>query len=394
MVYTHPSAARVLAALRLPDNRPNEAPMNILDVDVACCRRRQRRLLDEMHRRQIDLIVVQKQEHVQWLAGPRFPWLVESAALLTAAGHCTLVAPQEVSQAAADELVSFDARSIGTLRNDQRQACSAALASYLGRPASGRIGVEFSCFTHYLAGAVAGELVDVEPELFRLRRRKEADELTRLKRAIAATGKMYEAARRTIEPGTSELDVFNRLQAVAVEELGEPLTGTGNDYACGERGGPPRDRRAGDGELYILDLGPAYRGYFADNCRTLAVNRRPTDAQQAAWQKLAEVFPLLERTVKPGVRCREFFATVQAHLDDFMPGGFDHHLGHGIGLFPHEAPHLNPFWDDVFEEGDVFTAEPGLYAPELRAGIRLENDYLVTADGVECLSNFPLELVG
>ena len=37
-------------------------------------------------------------------------------------------------------------------------------------------------------------------------------------------------------------------------------------------------------------------------------------------------------------------------------------------------------------------AEPGLYAPELAAGMRLENDYLVTEDGVELLSDFPLEL--
>ena len=64
----------------------------------------------------------------------------------------------------------------------------------------------------------------------------------------------------------------------------------------------------------------------------------------------------------------------------------------GIGLFPHEGPHLNPQWDDTFEVGDVFTAEPGLYAPDLRGGIRLENDYLVTATGVELLSDFPLEL--
>jgi Xaa-Pro aminopeptidase len=46
----------------------------------------------------------------------------------------------------------------------------------------------------------------------------------------------------------------------------------------------------------------------------------------------------------------------------------------------------------VFEEGEVFTAEPGLYGPELRAGIRLENDYLVTKAGVELLSDFSLEL--
>jgi Xaa-Pro aminopeptidase len=43
-------------------------------------------------------------------------------------------------------------------------------------------------------------------------------------------------------------------------------------------------------------------------------------------------------------------------------------------------------------EGEVFTCEPGMYAPELRAGMRVENQYLVTATGVENLSPFPLEL--
>lgn len=69
------------------------------------------------------------------------------------------------------------------------------------------------------------------------------------------------------------------------------------------------------------------------------------------------------------------------------------YLGHGIGLYSHEAPRLNLAWDDVFEEGDVFAVEPGWYdPPRLRAGIRIENDYLVTSEGVELLSVFPLHL--
>ena len=53
---------------------------------------------------------------------------------------------------------------------------------------------------------------------------------------------------------------------------------------------------------------------------------------------------------------------------------------------------MNPHWDDTFEEGDVFTAEPGLYGPELEAGIRLEQNYRVTAEGVERLTSHPLDL--
>ncbi|HMC09926.1 MAG TPA: M24 family metallopeptidase, partial [Pirellulaceae bacterium] len=57
------------------------------------------------------------------------------------------------------------------------------------------------------------------------------------------------------------------------------------------------------------------------------------------------------------------------------------------------GPHLTPHWNDTFEVGDVFTAEPGLYDEKaLRAGMRIENDYVVTESGIENLSPFPMEL--
>jgi Xaa-Pro dipeptidase len=364
-------------------------------LDVASVRRRQERLLAQMQALRVDLVIVQQTEHVQWLCGARYPWTMTPLAALRADGHVTLVAPKKpVLEAVADEVVTYEAQWLSTLRNDQRKAASEQLVRALGSaPPARRIGVEFSCATAHL-DALAGERVDIEPTLFRLRRRKEPDELACLRRAIAATGQMYALARQIVEPGVPELEVFNRLQAAAVEVCGEPLTGTGNDYQCGARGGPPRaGRRAQAGELYILDLGPAYRGYFADNCRTLAVDRQPTDVQLAAWSHLVDVLRYVEQTVRPGTSCRELFHEVQRRLADAPVGIFNHHLGHGIGLFPHEAPHLNPHWDDTFEAGDVFTCEPGLYDEQaLRAGIRLENDYLVTESGVENLSPFPLEL--
>jgi len=366
--------------------------MSDLNINLDYCRARQKRVLEVMRRLSLDLVIVNRTEHVQWLTGPRFGWVFEPAAALTPDGRCLLVAPNRAPEiAAADQTVTYEAQWHSTLRNDQRQASAAALVKALG-PATGakRIGVEFSCYGSHFD--LAGERVDIEPELFRLRRRKDPDELARLKHAIAATGAMYARAREIIKPGINELDVFSELQAVAVRACGEMLTGTGNDYACGERGGPPRDRQTVDGELYILDLGPAFRGYFADNCRAIAVNGRPTDEQLAAQRHIAEVFSIITSRVKPGVSCKAVFEEVDAHMRRAPLGEFGHHLGHGIGLFPHEAPHLNPYWDDVFEVGDVFTAEPGLYAPELRAGIRLENDYLVTDKGVELLSDFPLEL--
>jgi Xaa-Pro dipeptidase len=369
--------------------------MNELDFNAAGPRGRQQRLLAEMQRLKLDLVVVQTIEHVQWLTGARYPWTMSPFAALAANGRVTLVAPQKPQlEAAAEEVVTYEAQWHSTLRNDQRQAASVELLKTLqGKAGLRRIGVEYSCFTGHLA-ALSGERVDIEPALYRLRRRKDADELARIRKAIAGTEKMYALAREIIEPGITEIEVFNQLQAAAVEEYGEMLTGTGNDYQCGARGGAPRNnRRAQDGELYILDLGPAYRGYFADNSRAFAVNRKPTDEQQTAWTYVMKVFEHVEKTVKPGKSCKELFQEAQAILDQAPVGVFNHHLGHGIGLFPHETPHLNPHWDDTFEVGDVFTCEPGLYDEKvLRAGMRIENDYVVTEAGIENLSPFPMEL--
>jgi Xaa-Pro aminopeptidase len=369
--------------------------MSDLDFNAAACRGRQKRLLSEMQRLNLDLAIVTQIEHVQYLTGARYGWVFQPAAALRSDGHLLLCAPKKpFMEAAADEVVQYEAQWLSTLRNDQRQASAEVLRKAMsGWPAAKRLGVEFSSFgLHY--GDIAGERVDIEPTLYRLRRRKDPDELARIKKAIAGTGKMYSLARQIIEPGITEIEVFNRLQAAAVEEFGEMLTGTGNDYQCGARGGPPRNnRKAQAGELYILDLGPAYRGYFADNSRAFAVSGRLTDEQQTAWTHVMKVFTHVEKTVKPGKSCQELFHEVVEILAAAPVGIFNHHLGHGIGLFPHETPHLNPHWNDSFEVGDVFTAEPGLYDEKLlRAGMRLENDYLVTETGVELLSPFPMEL--
>lgn len=368
--------------------------MGQYDVDVDACRGRQARLIEIMRRHSLDLAVVTQNEHVQWLAGPRYAWTFQPAAALTIDGRLTLVAPNKPPEvSAADEVLTYEAQWHSTMRNDQREASSAVLAKWMNQqPQHDWIGIEYSSFPLFLSQHLKADFFDVEPALYRLRRRKDADELARLKLAIEGTGKMYEVARQIIKPGINELEVFNALQSAAVTHFGEMLTGTGNDYQSGSRGGPPRNRQVEDGELYILDLGPAFRGYFADNARTIAVDGRATDEQQEAWQFVIKVFDHVEKTVQPGKSCRELFDEAQAILDEAPVGVFNHHLGHGIGLFPHEAPHLNPNWDDAFEVGDIFTCEPGLYAPELKAGMRLENDYRVTESGVELLTEFPLEL--
>jgi Xaa-Pro aminopeptidase len=176
-----------------------------------------------------------------------------------------------------------------------------------------------------------------------------------------------------------------------VHVLGEPLTYFGQDFRSNARGGAPRDRNIEAGELMILDLGVGFRGYHSDNARTIAVGGQPSDKQQQAWKAAAGVFDIIQSQARPGASCHALFDEAQRHLDKSLPWIFNHHLGHGVGLAPQEGPHLNPCWEDTLAEGDFIAVEPGLYHDELRTGVRLEQNFLITATGVQLMTDWPLE---
>lgn len=358
-----------------------------LTLSLDFCHQRQQRLREALADVPVDRAIVLSPENIQYLTGFRPHRLMHAAVCLDLAGDCTLIAPNEIPEhVAADDVVSFPAQHLATLRQDQMQETFKRLFDVTGGISWKRTATEAPHDARFSSS------VNLDEYLWKLRRKKEPDELAMIRRAIDCTEAMYAEACEIIQPGISELEVYNQLHAAAVRVAGEPLTALGNDFQCNSPGGPPRDRPAQAGELFILDLGPAYRGYYADNCRTFAVDGKPTAEQLKAWEVITRVLDMVEQTVRPGVSCRELYESAKAMLDDYEPGAFFHHLGHGFGLYPHETPHLNPHWNDVFQEGDVFTAEPGLYTASLKAGIRLEQDYLVTADGVERLTQFPVNL--
>ena len=142
---------------------------------------------------------------------------------------------------------------------------------------------------------------------------------------------------------------------------------------------------ANAGELYILDLGVGFRGYSSDNARTFAVSGERDAPQQRAWEALTAVFAQVESTVRPGVSCRGLYDRAVEMLGHRLQPlvVLGDHLGHGVGLAPQWSAVFESQLDQTFEAGDFFTVEPGLYHDELRYGMRLEQNYLVTEQGVE-----------
>ncbi len=335
----------------------------------------------------LDAALLTHPHHVFYFTNYWTRGLFAPGALVQTEGDVVLSAPADpVDPTAADKVVLYEADRYCTLVDDQPAMSLTPLLPMMG--SFGRIG----CDDPRRPWALQPQIVDLNQVLYTLRRHKDPDEIDMIRRCIVGCEAAYAAAHELLEPGVTELQVFSTMQAAAVQAVGEPIGEMGNDFRSGEPGGGPRQRAAEAGELYILDVGIVVRGYTCDLCRTFAVDGKPTEPQQQAQARIMEAMHHVESTVRPGVGCRQLFDQVHEILDGYQQWKFFHHLGHGIGLFAHEAPRLNPNWDDTFETGDVFTAEPGLYGDNLRAGIRIEHNYLVTEDGLERLSNYPTDL--
>jgi Xaa-Pro aminopeptidase len=71
-----------------------------------------------------------------------------------------------------------------------------------------------------------------------------------------------------------------------------------------------------------------------------------------------------------------------------FPGQPSHPVCHGVGARAHEPPYAHQAGGGEVTEGMVLAIEPGCYVAE-GGGLRVEDNFLITADGAEKLSPFP-----
>ena len=361
-----------------------------MKLTVQGCRERQKRLLSVLEKRGLSGAIISRRDLVLYLTGFHHNRHHAAGAYLGSDGTMSLVCGATPEAVAVDEVIPYDAAYLATMHSRQFEAVAEKLAPVV--PAGAKLGADLGGGIGCISQLGGSDIADLTPELRRLRKRKLPDEVEAIREAIEVSEVMYTAAREAVRPGADELEVFTAIRSAAVSFAGEDLEHFGNDFRSNDMGGLPRRRPMAAEELYILDAGPSLHGYFADNCRTFSVGRSPSPPQQEAWEIIDSLFPVLEAAVVPGVPAGEVFAIANRHLSANGFAGLVHHLGHGIGLTPHETPELNPNYDAVFEVGDVFTMEPGLYGPALKAGIRLEENYLLEESGLRKLTSFPRAL--
>lgn len=367
-----------------PSKLPECEPAHLTRV---YCQERQERLVEQLKSLALDAALLMDRRHVHYFSGHWNPGQKTSVGLLIPTkGRTVLVAAQaNHPRICADIQRAYASTRCGTLVDDQDEAMLAALGSDIQGMRC--VGCDRSVGQYGF-----WECASLRDVLLALRRKKYEDEINLLRRGIAGCEAAYRCARKILRPGLSEIELYAQIQAAAVTEVGEPIGEFGNDFQIGTLGGPPRARAAKAGEVAILDLSVIVRGYSSDMCRTFSVDGHSTAIQRQAHDRLAEALAYIESHALPGVSCRALFEEVHGMLDGHHGWRFFHHLGHGIGLSPHEAPRLSPSWNDTLQIGDVFTAEPGLYGDDLHQGVRIENIYHVKQDGLERLTNFPTDL--
>ncbi len=361
-----------------------------LTLSIPACRDRQARLRRALAEQNLDAALLTDRRHVYYFTGYWRHQAFADAVLIERDGPAILVAPMPLEEPfAADKVLVYESNRCCTLLDDQLGGVMEVLRTRQAK--FERIGID---------GALPAQLLDrpnatwtdLQPALWKLRRTKDADEIALLEHAIRATEAGYHAAHEALRAGITEIELCAEIHKAAMIAAGEIIGEFGNDFQIGDIGSVPRDRKAQTGEIAILDLSVTYRGYRSDMCRSYVTGRDPNAEQLDAYRRIMPIFEWIKTEIKPGVSCRAFDKKVRDYLDGYRGWKFFHHLGHGTGLSGHEAPRLNPEWDDVLQAGDVFTAEPGLYGPELRAGMRIEEIYVVTEAGVRQLTRCPTAL--
>jgi Xaa-Pro aminopeptidase len=247
-------------------------------------------------------------------------------------------------------------------------------------------------------------LVATDNIVERLRLVKDAHEIEMLRRGAQLLAPVALEILNDAKPGIKEQELAAkidwRIKSAGFERCSfETIVASGPNSALPHAHAGERVLREGD--FVVLDFGGVYGGYCVDLTRTVALGE-PSAEMVRVYQAVLEAHKEAIAAVRPGVRAGDIDAAARLTLGRHgLAEAFGHSTGHGLGVEIHETPRIGPRReatgdgpappDEAIVPGMVFTIEPGAYLPGW-GGVRIEDDVLVTPDGVEVLTNVPTSL--
>jgi Xaa-Pro aminopeptidase len=228
-----------------------------------------------------------------------------------------------------------------------------------------------------------------------LRMRKDAAELTQIRRAAILAGEVMQLAIGLLKPGIREFEVGAEIE-YQIRKKGASGPAFETIVAFGERAALPHARptakRLRKNELVVLDLGVILGHYCSDISRTSYLGRAPKRIR-TWYQAVLEAQTAAIAAAKSGAACGDVDGAARQVLAGYrLDHLFVHSTGHGLGLEVHEDPRVARGQKKRLEPGNVITIEPGVYSAGI-GGIRIEDDVAVHADRTEVLTRAPRDLI-
>ena len=344
----------------------------------------------------LDAVAVNPGPSLTYLSGLHFHLMERPTLLIVpAAGEAVIVLPELEKGKLTGLAADFRAFTYCDDPASWPSAFSAA-AKHLNLQSS-KVGVEPTGLRFlelgYLQKAFPGVgFVDGSGVLGSLRLAKDADEIAKMKQAAVIAQQALLATLKTVRAGTTEKVIANEL-IIQLLRAGsgfdmpfQPIVATGPNSANPHA--VPSDRTLQPGDLLLIDWGAAYEGYLSDITRTFTFGNVDPEFVKIG-RVVQEANEAGRNAGKPGLDA----GSVDRAAREVIAGAgygeyFFHRTGHGLGMEAHEPPYIFSENDLILAEGMTFTVEPGIYLPG-RGGVRIEDDVVVTSDGLESLTDLP-----
>lgn len=192
-----------------------------------------------------------------------------------------------------------------------------------------------------------------------------------------------------------EADIFAGFRKRGATSLAFPILLATGKKAC-QIHPTENDSPLNRGEMLLLDLGAEYKNYSSDISRTLPIGKKFSPRQKQVFEAVKELEDYACSLLKPGVNIREYEQMMEERMGEALKNlgvikrltrrnirkYYPHATSHMMGLDTHDSAD----YGKPLEKNMILTVEPGIYLPAENIGIRIEDDLIITSDGVESLT--------
>lgn len=237
------------------------------------------------------------------------------------------------------------------------------------------------------------KIKDISSIVHEMRKQKDKYEVELTRKAGEITCNTHSIVAKSIKSNLYEYEIQAKIESEFIKQKGgsafPAIIASGKNSVILHY--TNRDEKLREGDLVVIDIGAEYGRYNADVSRTYPVSGKFDLRQRKVYEIVLATQAYIASLAKPGMflnNPNEQEKSLHHLAVEFLrEKGFDKYFIHGIGHFLGLDVHDVGIVSKPLRPGNLFTIEPGIYISEEGIGVRIEDDYLITVDGCECLTS-------